>query len=489
MMDLTYKSPVDTRSQVFSFLQDDISETLYSLHSTQKQASEKLDGISKLAMYDPSLSLEHETSQLQAVLLNKSEFNVEKLADLFCQNEQIIQRLDVIDVLSWLTCFREFTKTHLANYLLDFGVDFSDKVYRITDSILSNYLQYSNKEWEPVLLMWLDILQNELKDIDMQKTKDLFIDLFDCYQLMIVSDSALFAIAKYIYFVSGSNLVSRNGVDFFRSKQEVMDALRQLCFSRDKSPKLGASIFMIRRCFCTILSEDIPEWLMTYIDAYRNTDLNEDLWKNLHLLLWEYVIIGQTDIVRDFMFSIKLNRNMLCSPEIHYYIALADTVCAYTFLKNVNKKAMSDFPKDPACCSIVVLTACSLIPNDELTNLSRLIKVINNQESFRRILRLELVGAAKLLILLYNHNKRLFEKGTINNAVVMQTIRQINKLYKLSPHTAIWFLQVFKPVIYYKIPRIDQLIGGLLVQASYNKQSIEVKQLTELLELYQSRSE
>ena len=511
LMELADRNPLDARVEVFRFLQDNISELIYSLHSIQKSFDEKQKMFIELAKYDTTLCLERETAMIQASLLCENVQNRKSLAQYLFSFGKLLRDewRDASIVFRWLICFRRLADNGLFDLSRDREI--SDSIEYVTSRLIERLINTDSREWEHVLLLWLDIIRNELSGIDNQVLSRSFMDLLLRDRIPWLSDNAIYEIAKHItafynepmehsiYYDSDSsgviehytyrgsgryikpNIFSDRGGRYFEHYIEKLIWNGHID-SYQCSPKRVASILMLARCLFNKDSEWVNKVRLIHIDLSRYLNNSRMWWEELPCLLWEYVALGEIDNVRDLLSDVNIELNLLSSTTILEYIALADAVWAEEFLQKVFGLTKLRLRDCPDCCCAFTHAACSLLDHEKVDNFNDLTEVVNNYEMYSLILEKDPVGATRLLTLLDRIDKKYFNKRS-KFMCLRSTLDHIGMIFQRSPQTAIEFLRQYMPLLraHSSTLQLDYVIRDLLLRARLNDRREETDHLNKLL--------
>ena len=483
LMDLANRSPVDARTEVFCFLQDRVSEKVYSLHSVQKSFDEKLKGIKALAKFDRTLCLEQETARLQATLLQKVTPNTRMLQKYIKSFRDLLEkgRQDAASALTWLTCFRQLVENTHAKLFWDRE---DTTILHVTEEL---FRRSSSSEWEAVLLLWLELLRNELPYENNKEWYGFFRYLLENFP--VTSDNA-----KAFYIIT--QLSSQAFLRAYRYSFEFHEVyekrrFRDYLMSRlsfhsavEAGPKGVAIILMLARFMNSEEADRMLERFHFDIGIYKYYIDDERWWEELPCLLREYVAFGKKEIVQEVLNSVHLTLNRLCSPAILEYIAIADVVDSIRFLEDVFHFALKELQKQSICCFAFTRAAYVLLSRKKGPFVKYLVvEFISHYSLYRMVLEVDPVGTIRLLTSLLRIDFDQFFANRDKDECIMFTFEYIKTAFMKSPQTAIAFLQQFKHELRGadSYEKVDLVIRNLILQAQMNGQMEEAEQLKGIL--------
>lgn len=447
------RTPLDAKLEVFAFLQDRISQSVYSLHSSKTQIKEKKTSLNTIISFDQTVIIDAEIAKLQDVLLDNVIYY--SSSDVFYQFVRCLDHglSDISRIVTWLVLYRQLIHKHklIDDYLRirEYAVYGTRNLFRLIKEDLS----YISNDYSAILNLWVEIL------IEL-KLNTIIIDIleyaFHSYRIdSIKSKDWLFDVIRAIPCGYGNNFNRNSVFNLHYTRYDYEDLYKYIIKVINSSilylsPKVLAALLEAERKLGSEDYElnqnlDYKEIIESLLNRYSNASMHMNqynLWRELPFILRELVIRGENEHVAFFLNNFELSSDMIIDSIIMDYVAIADTVFAKDFLEKtvetINTKSYSRLPS--YTIAAVFRASYSLLYHTKKNAFSTIKFLLNDKELLSSGIMYAPTEAAKLLSLILRRYDRRFPDSL--RYIVLQLLKQFETILQQSPTTALELLSL-----------------------------------------------
>ncbi len=437
--------PIEVRIEILRFLQDHISEKIYSLHSPLLWTSKKIEHINELGQYSNSIRFEQLTANfakaIRCHILSTKEF-----VSILSQFAEFIETIHVSIqsfIIPWINSFREVDKQIIA----DCSDTNMELLKRITAQLFSLYEKGNDLEWEYIFITWLNTCINKMNHAQAHFIiQSLITHLID---LNKISGPVLFEITKNIESISldykEKDIICEAAArcirefDIVRVTQHVNTYhFAQEVIIKNKGPKWYACVIRLLRIEGSL--QKIPTNPIKQFSSIKDDD---EIWYELPYLLWEYVLSEQLDEVRAVIHNITLNTERLQSQAIHEYLSIAESIGETDFILTVYNMIRPDFGYNEQNMILFMHVANLLLLHDT-SYIEELCHIFFISNHYYQAFGANPATLTKLLVQLYLLSKEnAFDEIATSSfqKAVLLVYQNIDSLFQRSSQVALAFLR------------------------------------------------
>lgn len=434
LMELSNKSPLETKSEVFRYLQDHISDAIYSLHGVHISNKDKQELLKLISESDPIINLVRETEKLRNTIRYGQLYDTDQLKTCLNCFLSLLNDgwKDDREIVSWL---RDLHRLEFHYFLPDDIVSGSDPLrpiylimveiaqglYRLSEN--NAYNRYQNERWDTPFVLWLSICKTYMPS---RPFTGLVLILCDGLNVSSCSGTALYEIVNAIEYIYDSPYFLSNGRHI--TDEICKKGVRWLGF--DHGPKWYAAILKLYRI--------IPPRSLSYFDVYYSYKLDgfeyhRTIQNKLELpcLLREFLLNQENDIVKEQLKLVEVNSFLVSLSEIYEYISLADAVGDIRFLHEVYRMVNPAFTGSYCNFRVFLHVACALLTHDFPVECS-----LHDIGQFDDVVIQDPVIVAKLIVELSRPSKSNCSLSEIVN-LRKKVMGHMKTIHQRSPQVAI----------------------------------------------------
>ena len=475
--DSSIGGPLEDRIEILRFLQDHISDNIYSLHNLHIPSHEKLPILTNLSNYDDNFILEKSSKELLHLLSTPHWENSTIEKHLHCFSKILEEStLDIDSILSWLTIICIKCEKQIK--------DLDPSVNSITEKLFQHCSNKQHPDWDNAFIIWNKLLSTSgIHEAHI-------INLLSQTNITQLSGTILYAISTYL---ESTKKIAPLANDSYYSYNVGIDHLADSFFFTNttqyfvhtSSPKWAAGFLKLIQF---VLTHTIHPEKNT---CFQNNNMNSFLdsltkrfitqiksyWRELPLLLQAFVMFNQSYYADKILKNINLNDEVLHSQEIYDYIMIAYIVKDFSFIQKTYH-ALDLYDEAYTYTATLLKSETLLLTTDIGRSFFR-------PSRFTRLHETNPIAMTRLMTMLCKDNSayQAFTNDTECQNAASYILGNIRYIYQQSPQVAIDFLSSIKRLKrWFKASTIfNDTVKILYLQAQLNGQIEEALQLKALL--------
>lgn len=470
------RTPLDAKSEVFAFLQDNITRSIYSLHSSKTPRTTKKILANEIVSFDSTVRIDNEIHRLQDAIMNDdANYSSYKAIRHFvtCLSKGLT---DISRIITWLSLYRQVMHKNISiedyHHLRKTAYTGTEYISRLILFFPSTFPDDNTA----VIRLWIRVLKElhittGIRGLFENSIRSMRYDLRE-------SKEWIFEAARELPFGDENNFSIKTGLHFHNPRYDnensyhyVIRAIASSGFY--SSPKVLAALLEAERKFRNTYSEnkehfdyrhEVDSFMRKYASATWENEYNS-FWVEMPCLMRELVIRGSKNYVRKILDRIELDNKMITDSAIKEYVSIAGAVSAQRFLKrtvmSLDWLNLSEIPNNT--CSAILRAFYSLLLLNRENGGSLVKRLFHEREFVSYCINYSPTQTARVLCLVLRWFYK--EPPYRGEYYISELLLKFETILKQSPSTAIEFLSLIsktfqlKPSIVNYYRRIVQLEG------------------------------